>query len=80
MDEWKIRDLATLVLETFNRRARIVPSPAPLGETDRRCPDIKRIQALGYTPKIDLREGVARMAQWYLAHRDLWPAEVRLPQ
>lgn len=77
LDELKIRDVASLVLETFNRKAQIVSSEAPLGETDRRCPDIKRIQALGYVPKVHLKEGITLITQWYLANKDLWPAETK---
>ena len=75
MDEVKIKDIASIVLQVFGRQGNILPSQSPAGETNRRCPDIKRAQALGYKPKINLTEGITKMAKWYLEHQTLWPSE-----
>ena len=73
MDEVKIKDIVSIVLEVFGRKGNIVPSESPSGETDRRCPDIGRVQALGYKPKTNLKEGIEKMAKWYVEHESLWP-------
>ena len=75
MDEVKIKDVVTIVLEVFGRKGNIVPSESPSGETDRRCPNIGRIQALGYKPKTNLKEGIEKMTAWYVEHESLWPPE-----
>jgi UDP-glucose 4-epimerase len=33
-----------------------------------RSPSVKKLKALGFNPKIDLREGLSRTYQWYLEH------------
>ncbi|MXX98859.1 MAG: SDR family NAD(P)-dependent oxidoreductase [Gammaproteobacteria bacterium] len=75
MDEIKIKDVVSIVLEVLGRQGNILPSQSPAGETDRRCPDIGRMQALGYAPKIGLKEGIAKMTEWYVAHKSLWPTD-----
>jgi UDP-glucose 4-epimerase len=46
-----------------------VPSEAPAGGTRLRCPDIGKMQAIGYAPKVGLAEGLARTAAWYRDNR-----------
>ena len=36
----------------------------------RRCPDISKLSALGYTPKISLQDGLPRLANWYNSHSE----------
>jgi len=67
--EIAIRDLARMVCESAGiAAAEIVPGPGAEGGTPRRCPDIARMRALGYAPRVDLAEGLARTAAWYRAH------------
>jgi len=47
-----------------------IPSLAAGGGTLRRCPDITKMRALGYEPKVELDEGLSRTIDWYLAHRE----------
>lgn len=68
MDEVTIKQVAEKVVESFGRKANVVPSEAPAGETNRRCPDIAKVSKLGYKPKISLSEGIQRMREWYIAH------------
>jgi len=75
MEEIAIGDLSRMIGEFFGRRIRIVPSAAALGGTDRRCPDVAKITALGYRPKVSLREGLSRAARWYVDHAHLAPPE-----
>lgn len=67
-EEVSIANVARKVLHFFGREVELVPGPAPAGGTDRRCPDITRLRALGYEPRITLDEGLPTLAQWYVAH------------
>lgn len=69
-EEVSIRDLVARLGHTMGGLLVIQTSPAAEGGTPRRCPDISKLRALGYTPKIDLTEGLKRTAAWYMAHRD----------
>ncbi len=73
-DEVSIRSIAERVLRHLGREANIVAGKAPPGETPRRCPDISKLSALGYRPKISLEKGLPPMIDWYLANRELRPA------
>jgi nucleoside-diphosphate-sugar epimerase len=44
----------------------VVAGPPREGGTRRRCPDIRKVEALGYRPKVSFREGLARTADWYV--------------
>jgi len=65
-DEVTIAHLAEVVLGCFGREADIRPQSLPEGSTLRRCPDIAKLEALGFAPRISLAEGVARTTRWYL--------------
>jgi nucleoside-diphosphate-sugar epimerase len=73
MEEIAIGDVSRMIGEFFGRRIRIVPSAAALGGTDRRCPDIAKMAALGYRPKFSFREGLSLAARWYADHAHLAP-------
>jgi nucleoside-diphosphate-sugar epimerase len=70
-EEMTIAELARLVVAWFGREAELIQTTAPAGATPRRCPDIGRLKALGYTPRIRLKEGLAGTIAWYVenAHR-----------
>lgn len=65
MDEVRIADLATAVVGAFGREAAILPGPEPAGATPRRCPDITKLAALGFSPKVGLAEGLPDVVAWY---------------
>ena len=58
----------------FGKRVEIVPGPPAPGGARRRCPDIAKIQALGYWPRIFLQDGLAITAKWYDKNSHLAPA------
>lgn len=70
-EEMTMAQLAKLVMAWFGREAELVPTEAPRGATPRRCPDIGQLRALGYAPKIKLRDGLSGTIAWYVenAHR-----------
>lgn len=72
--EVTIAELARMVGTYFGKRVEIVPGPPALGGARRRCPDIAKIQALGYTPMVSLQDGLAITAKWYDENSDLVPA------
>jgi UDP-glucose 4-epimerase len=69
-EEITIRRLVELIFEWFGREAEIIASTAPLGGTLRRCPDIKKLSALGFAPKVGLGKGISEIAAWYVANAD----------
>jgi nucleoside-diphosphate-sugar epimerase len=71
--EVTIRSIAERVLRHMGREAQIIPGKTPAGETPRRCPDISKLRALGYAPKISLDQGLPPMIDWYLANKGLRP-------
>ena len=68
-EEVSIRDLVELLAVVLGGELKILPTAAPEGGTSRRCPDVSKMRALGYSPKIYLNEGLRRTAEWYLVNR-----------
>lgn len=73
-DEVSIAELAGMVGEFYGRKVEIVPSSGPPGGPKRRCPDIARAAALGYRPRVSLREGLNETAKWYDENSERAPA------
>jgi nucleoside-diphosphate-sugar epimerase len=73
-EEVTIDDLARMVGDLFGKRIEVVPGPPAAGGTCRRCPDIAKIAALGYVPRVSLREGLAITVKWYRENAHLAPA------
>jgi nucleoside-diphosphate-sugar epimerase len=70
-EEISIADLATRVAAHGGRELDLVEKPVPLGGTERRCPDIGKLEKLGYEPKVPLAQGLPPTVDWYLANEDL---------
>ena len=64
-EEVAIGELARLVAECYGRRVRLETGDPAEGGTLRRCPNIRKISALGFQPKIPLRKGVGLAVSWY---------------
>ena len=68
-DEHTVLELAQVVLEVTGSGSPIVHMPLPTDDPTRRCPDITKAKAeLGWSPTIELRDGIARTMD-YLAER-----------
>ena len=65
LEEVSMIELAQLVAVTAGREIDIVPGKLQQGSVSRRCPDIGKITALGYNPKVLLRTGVTGTVGWY---------------
>jgi nucleoside-diphosphate-sugar epimerase len=68
-DERTMLELADLIVELTNSDSSLEFLPLPTDDPVKRCPDITLATAeLGWTPSVDLREGLARTIE-YLAPR-----------
>lgn len=66
-DDLEIRELARLVAEAVGLEADIVFDTSKPDGTPRKLMDSSKLRALGWTPSIPLREGLARAYQAFLA-------------
>lgn len=64
-EEVTIAEVARRVAAYFERTIELQPGPAPEGGTSRRCPDISKLRALGFEPRISLSEGLREAVAWY---------------
>ena len=71
--EITIADLARRLGRIAGREIALQPSPALPGGTLRRCPDISKLAALGYRPKVTLEAGLPPTLEWYWEHEHLAP-------
>ena len=67
-EEVAIRDLARITAEAMGTRVELIAGPAAAGATPRRCPDIGKMQAIGYAPSVSLVQGIERTVAWYRAN------------
>jgi nucleoside-diphosphate-sugar epimerase len=74
MEEVSIADLARRMARIAGREIALGPSTVREGSTPRRCPDISKLSALGYRPRIPLDEGLPPTLKWYWAHESMAPA------
>lgn len=64
-EEVGVADLARRVVACFGREAEVIAGPPAPGGTARRCPDIGRLERLGYRPRVPLTEGLPGVVDWY---------------
>jgi dTDP-glucose 4,6-dehydratase len=73
--EWSMLQLAELVIDVTNSDSSIEFHPRPTDDPVRRRPDLTRARReLGWAPRVELRDGIARTAAAFLAQ-----SEVRAP-
>jgi nucleoside-diphosphate-sugar epimerase len=73
-EEISIGAVAGMVGAYFKRQVELIPGPEAAGSTARRVPDIRKLAALGYRPKIPLGEGLPVLARWYDDNADKAPS------
>jgi nucleoside-diphosphate-sugar epimerase len=73
-EEVSIADLARRMARIAGREIVLAPSAALAGSTPRRCPDISKLAALGYRPRVALDQGLPQTLEWYWAHDSMAPA------
>jgi dTDP-glucose 4,6-dehydratase len=65
-DEFTVSQLADLVIELTGSESEIVHEPLPVDDPTQRRPDItKAREALGWEPRVALREGLTRTIPWF---------------
>jgi nucleoside-diphosphate-sugar epimerase len=64
-EEHRIADLAHMVASASGKAVTVVPGALPKGSPTRRLPDIRKLEALGYRPKVSLYEGLDETVAWY---------------
>ncbi|MET0805734.1 MAG: GDP-L-fucose synthase, partial [Lacisediminihabitans sp.] len=69
-EDLSIRELATLVAETIGFDGALIQDPGKPDGTPQKLLDVSRLNNLGWTAHIGLREGIARTYNWYLDHID----------
>jgi nucleoside-diphosphate-sugar epimerase len=72
-EEVVIEKVAMMVGDYFGREVHVVPGASAKGGTLRRCPDIEKLEKLGYIPlgyipKISFKEGLNKTVKWYDEH------------
>ena len=72
-EEITIADLAREIGKCLGREVEVQPGAMPAGSTIRRVPDISKMRALGYAPRVPLRDGLSTTVRWYDAHADERP-------
>ena len=65
MDEISIKDAAVSIGNYFKKRVEIVKGKDAKGGTKRRCPNISKLSALGYKPKVSFIKGAEITTRWY---------------
>lgn len=65
MEEISIKEVAAEVGKYFGKKVIIVPGKLTEGSTLRRCPDIAKLEKLGFMPEISFRKGLQITAKWY---------------
>jgi dTDP-glucose 4,6-dehydratase/UDP-glucose 4-epimerase len=63
-EEVTIEHLVHLIGDHYRQQVKVVPS-SPSAGPSRRCPDISKLQSLGYEPRIPLAQGIGPVLNWY---------------
>ncbi|HVT03400.1 MAG TPA: NAD-dependent epimerase/dehydratase family protein [Thermoanaerobaculia bacterium] len=64
--EVSIARLAHEIAAVAGIEIELQPGELQPGSTLRRCPDISKLRALGYTPRVSLQSGLRPTVEWYL--------------
>jgi nucleoside-diphosphate-sugar epimerase len=75
MEEVSIAEVAQRIAELAGREIELVPGPLQAGGTPRRCPDISKLQKLGYRPRVPLDVGLKPTVDWYWRNAALAPSK-----
>jgi nucleoside-diphosphate-sugar epimerase len=75
-EEVSIADLARRMAAVAGREIALASSAVLAGSTARRCPDISKLAALGYRPRVRLADGLPPTLEWYFKHEREAPTSV----
>jgi nucleoside-diphosphate-sugar epimerase len=65
-NEIKLSEVAALIGKLFDFEINVIPGKLAEGGTLRRCPDIAKLEKLGFKPNISLEEGLNLAKNWYI--------------
>jgi nucleoside-diphosphate-sugar epimerase len=72
-EEVSIADLARRIGDLADSEIEIIPGKLQAGGTPRRCPDISKLEKLGYKPRVPLNDGLEPTVDWYWRNAALAP-------
>ena len=67
-EEVTISHLAGVIASSLGRQIEFSTSTAPTGETNRRIPDISKIESVGFSQSVKLEAGVRDYCDWYISN------------
>lgn len=67
-EEVTISHLAGVIASSLGREIEFSTSIAPSGETNRRVPDISKIESLGFSQSMKLQAGVRDYCDWFISN------------
>ncbi len=67
-EDISIRELGELICEVVGFKGELTFDTSKPDGTPRKLLDVSRITALGWQPRIPLRDGIARTYEWFLEH------------
>ena len=70
-NEIMLSELANEIAKLFNISIKLKPGELAPGGTLRRCPDISKLEKLGFNPKTPLKIGLEISKDWYLKNLNL---------
>lgn len=65
-DDLTIKDLASLIKEIVGFKGKTEHDPSKPDGTPRKLLDVNKLNQLGWSPKISLKEGIESTYQWYI--------------
>ncbi len=73
-----INELIEILEKTIGRKAIIEQLPAEKADMSASWADVSKAEKLlGWEPQVGLKEGIARMVEWYMAERT-WASQIKL--
>jgi GDP-L-fucose synthase len=67
-EDLTIRELAELMMSVIGYRGRLLFDPSKPDGAPRKLLDVSRVNALGWRPKVKLREGIESTYAWFIEH------------
>jgi nucleoside-diphosphate-sugar epimerase len=67
-DEVSIEQLVNMIGHCFKREVKVIPGKEQKGSVSRRCPDITKLENLGFSPSISLDQGLKKFTEWFLQY------------
>jgi nucleoside-diphosphate-sugar epimerase len=75
-EELSIAEVARRIARHAGREITLKTGPVQPGSTARRCPDISKLEKLGYQPRVPFDAGLPPTVDWYWQNAALAPKKV----